>query len=94
MIVVIDYGVGNLGSISNMLKKVKAEAIVSFNTADIERADKLILPGVGAFDNGIRNLHDRGLFSVLNKKVLRGKTPILRLCLGMQLFALRSEEES
>jgi glutamine amidotransferase len=50
------------------------------------------LPGVGAFDNGTRNLHDRGLFSVLNNKVLRGKTPILGLCLGIQLFALRSEE--
>ncbi len=92
MIVVIDYGVGNLGSIANMLKKVRAKAIVSSDIADIERADKLILPGVGAFDNGMKNLNDLGLIPVLSDKVLRRKTPILGLCLGMHLLTLRSEE--
>ena len=92
MIVVIDYGMGNLGSIANMLKKVGAEAVVSSEAAVIERAAKLILPGVGAFDHGMKNLAERGLIPLLNAKVLRDKTPILGLCLGMQLFTQRSEE--
>lgn len=58
----------------------------------IERADKLILPGVGAFDNGMKNLEERGLIPLLSAKVLGDKTPILGLCLGMQLFTKRSEE--
>ena len=92
MIVIIDYGMGNLGSIANMLKKVGAEAVVSSEAAVIERADKLILPGVGAFDNGMKSLAERGMIPLLNAKVLRDKTPILGLCLGMQLFTQRSEE--
>jgi len=92
MITVIDYGMGNLGSIANMLKKIRAEAVVSSDIADIERADKLILPGVGAFEHGMKNLQDMGLIPVLNDKVLRDRMPILGLCLGMQLFTLRSEE--
>ena len=92
MIVVIDYGIGNLGSIANMLKKVGVEAVVSSEAAVIDRADKLILPGVGAFDNGMKNLAERGLIPLLNDKVLEDQTPILGLCLGMQLFTQRSEE--
>ncbi len=92
MIVVIDYGVGNLGSIANMLRKIGAKAVVSSEAAVIEQADKLILPGVGAFDNGMRNLKERGLIPLLNAKVLQDKTPILGLCLGMQLLTQRSEE--
>jgi glutamine amidotransferase len=92
VIVVIDYGMGNLGSIVNMLKKVGAQAAVSSEAEMIERADRLILPGVGAFDNAIKNLTDRGLIPLLNTKVVRDKTPILGVCLGMQLLAQRSEE--
>jgi len=92
MIVIIDYGMGNLGSIANMLRKVEAEVVVSCDAAVIARADKLILPGVGAFDNGIKNLAERGLIPLLNDKVLHDKTPILGLCLGMQLFTRWSEE--
>ena len=92
MIVVIDYGMGNLGSIANMLKKVGAKSIIASDVATLERADKLILPGVGAFDNGMQRLKDLGLLAVLNHKVLQDKTPILGLCLGMQLFTRRSEE--
>ena len=92
MIVIIDYGLGNLGSLLNMLKKIGAEAQISSDPSVIERADKLILPGVGAFDNGIRNLNDLGLIPVLNKKVLEEKTPILGICLGIQLFTQKSEE--
>jgi glutamine amidotransferase len=92
MIVVIDYGVGNLGSMANMLKKVRAEAMISSDISDIERADKLILPGVGAFDHCARNLEEGGFIPVLNKKVLQDKTPILGVCVGMQLLTRRSEE--
>ena len=92
MIVVVDYGMGNLGSIANMLKKIGAAARISSDIPEIEGADKLILPGVGAFDNGMIKLHELGLVDILNTKVLQDKTPILGLCLGMQLFTQESEE--
>lgn len=92
MIVIVDYGMGNLGSIANMLKKVKAEAVISSRVEEIDRADKLILPGVGAFDNGMQKLGDRNLIPLLNRRVLEERVPILGLCLGMQLFTQSSEE--
>jgi glutamine amidotransferase len=92
MIVIIDYGMGNLGSIANMLKKVGAAATISSDIDTIKQADKLVLPGVGAFDSGMKNLAERGLIEVLNDKVLQDKTIILGLCLGMQLFTKYSEE--
>lgn len=91
MIVIVDYEVGNVGSIANMLRKVGAEVAVSSSAADIERADKVILPGVGSFDHGMRKLRERGLVDLLH--IVRGRdTPVLGICLGMQLFADRSEE--
>lgn len=92
MIVVVDYHMGNLGSIMNMLKRLGVKAILSSSAADIEKAEKLILPGVGAFDTGMNNLGDLGLVSILNHKVVQDKTPILGICLGMQLMTRRSEE--
>jgi glutamine amidotransferase len=92
LITIIDYGVGNLGSVENMLKKIGVQALVTSDTSEIEKADKLILPGVGAFDHGMKSLNERGLPEVLNRKVIDEKTPILGLCLGMQLFAKTSEE--
>ena len=92
MIVIIDYKMGNLGSILNMLKKIGVQSIVSSLPEDILQADKLILPGVGAFDNGMANLKESSLLSVLNEKVLAKKTPILGICLGMQLLTRRSAE--
>lgn len=92
MIVIVDYGCGNLGSIKNMLKKAGHESLISSTKEDIQKADKLILPGVGAFDTGIRNLKEAGLFDLLNKKVVQDKTIVLGICLGMQLMAKRSEE--
>jgi len=92
MIVVIDYKTGNIGSILNMLKKIDAKGMISSDPKDIKKADKLILPGVGSFDEGINNLKDSGLISVIEDKVIKEKTPIMGICLGMQLLAKRSEE--
>lgn len=92
MIVVIDYGMGNLGSILNMLKKIGAPAQVSSNADDIARASKLILPGVGAFDAGMKRLAELNLIDLLNDKALNQKTPTLGVCLGMQLLTRKSQE--
>lgn len=92
MITIIDYGLGNLGSIKNMLKKIGAESEITSDIGKIRTAKKLILPGVGAFDNGMQNLEDLGLVEILNQKVKVEKTPILGICLGMQLFTNKSEE--
>jgi glutamine amidotransferase len=92
MIVIIDYGMGNLGSIANMIKKVGAKSIITSDLEEIKRADKLILPGVGSFNNGMRELKELGLIDTLNTKVLEDKTPILGICLGMQLMTQSSEE--
>jgi len=92
MIVIIDYDMGNIGSLQNMIKKAGGTSTISSNARDIENAEKLILPGVGAFDNGMKNLQKLGLIDVLNKKVVVEKTPILGVCLGMQLLTKSSEE--
>ena len=92
MIVIIDYGMGNLHSVYKALKRLNTPALVSSSPKDIERADKLILPGVGHFKRGMENLKALGLLPVLNKKVLVEKTPILGICLGIQLFTKHSEE--
>ncbi len=91
-IVIVDYGTGNLGSIRNVLKVVGAVGTISDRAEDIAAADKLILAGVGAFDKGMANLADRGLIPVLRERVVDEGTPILGICLGMQLFSRRSEE--
>jgi glutamine amidotransferase len=92
MITIVDYGTGNLASIANMLKRVGCAAAITSQADQIAKASKLILPGVGAFDTGMRNLIGLNLIEVLNQKVLREKTPILGICLGMQLFVRGSEE--
>lgn len=91
MITIIDYKVGNLGSIKNMLKKIGESSVISSDVEAIKSADKLILPGVGAFDNGIRNIKELGLWDAINDKV-KGGTPILGICLGAQLMTTGSEE--
>lgn len=91
-IVIIDYGLGNLGSMANMLKKIGAPTSVSRDPDVIGNASKLILPGVGSFDTGMRNLEEYGLTSVISDRVLKDKTPVLGVCLGMQLLGKRSEE--
>lgn len=92
MIVIIDYGMGNTGSILNRLRRLGIEAKVSSEAADLEQATKLILPGIGFFTAGMDNLKKNGLLPVLERKVIKEKTPILGICLGMQLFTRKSEE--
>lgn len=91
MITIIDYKVGNLGSIKNMLKKIGHASEISSDATAILNADKLILPGVGAFDNGIRSIKELGLWDAIEQKVSSG-TPILGICLGAQLMTQGSEE--
>ena len=91
-IIIVNYGMGNLGSIHNMLRHIGYEAFISADTDEIMSADKLILSGVGAFDGGVKNLIEGGFLFPLEKKVLDDKIPILGICLGMQLFSKRSEE--
>jgi len=92
MIVILDYGMGNIGSVLNMLRKIKAPAKISTRAEDILAADKLILPGVGAFDTGMRHLQNSGTFEAINQKVLSEKIPTLGICLGMQLMMHSSDE--
>lgn len=92
MIVIVDYGVGNLGSIINMLKKAGAKAIASSDPDILQQAEKLILPGVGAFDAGMNKLNECGLVPLLNHLALEKKVPFLGLCLGLQLMTKKSEE--
>ncbi|MDF3028629.1 MAG: imidazole glycerol phosphate synthase subunit hisH [Fluviicola sp.] len=92
MIVIVDYGLGNLGSIKNMLQFIGFDAVISSDKEQISAAGKLILPGVGSFDQGMNNLNERGLIPVLNQRVLTDKVPILGICLGMQLLGMKSEE--
>lgn len=92
MLVIIDYGVGNLASIKNILKKIGVEAVISSDESVIAEADKLILPGVGAFDTCVEKLHESHLLPVLNTKVLQQRVPVLGICVGMQLLMKGSEE--
>jgi glutamine amidotransferase len=92
MIVIIDYGMGNLGSVLNMFKKIKADAKVSSDLEEITKAEKILLPGVGAFDTAIQRIQDAGMRDVLNHKALVEKVPVLGICLGMQLLTNSSEE--
>lgn len=92
MIVVVDYGMGNLASIVKMVKKVGGAATLSTGPEDIASATKLILPGVGSFDHGMANLRQRDYVDLLTRRVVVDKVPILGICLGMQLLTCGSEE--
>lgn len=92
MIVIIDYGAGNLGSIKNMLKKLGSDSEISSDGQTVMRASKIILPGVGSFDFGMTKLEELGLVEILEEKVLKQKAPLLGICLGFQLLCKNSEE--
>lgn len=90
---IIDYGLGNLGSIYNMLDVIGEDPIITDNPKKLHECDRLILPGVGSFDAGMKNLEEKSLINCLNKEVNEGKS-ILGICLGMQLLGRKSEEGS
>lgn len=91
MITVVDYGIGNLGSIRNMLKRIGVPATITSDLDRIAAAEKLLLPGVGAFDVAMERINSSELRAILDRKALEEKTPILGICLGMQLLTRGSE---
>jgi imidazole glycerol-phosphate synthase subunit HisH len=92
VIVIVDYGVGNLSSVANMLRKAGAHAHVSRDPSEVLRAEKLLLPGVGHFDYGMKMLNDSGLRDALDQFALQLKRPVLGICLGAQMLGKGSEE--
>lgn len=89
--VIVDAGLGNVGSLRNMCRRVGADVMISSDPEVVARATRLLLPGVGAFDEGMRRLHERGLVAALETARTAG-TPVLGICLGMQLMTNGSEE--
>ena len=92
MIAVIDYGIGNVSSIINMLKKIGVTAVLASGIEEIQAADKLILPGVGSFDAGMQKLNRSGLVDAIKKHAVAHEKPVLGICLGMQMLGRKSEE--
>ena len=91
-IIVVDYGLGNIQSVAGAVTKLGFKVAVSRERRDLERAEKLILPGVGAFGDGMRLLDGRKLTPLLNHLVLEQQKPILGICLGAELMGRESEE--
>jgi len=94
MVTIIDYGMGNLGSIHNMFCRIGVPSVVTSDAKQIKQAKKILLPGVGAFDAAMKNINASGLRDILDEKVLVDKIPVLGICLGMQLLTKGSEEGS
>jgi glutamine amidotransferase len=92
VIVIIDYGMGNLFSVKKRLDRIGTTNTITSNPTDVLTAEKIILPGVGHFKKAVQNLQERQLWDALNEAVLDKQIPILGICLGMQLMAKSSEE--
>ncbi len=91
-VTIIDYGMGNVGSVRNALEALGAKVKISSTREDIEGATHLVLPGVGSFTEGMKNLEKSGAIQPLTEAVIRDKKPILGLCLGMQMLAETGQE--
>ena len=89
---VVDYGVGNIGALLNMFDYLGIDAQAVSDAQGIQAAQRLVLPGIGAFDKAMQTLQDRQLIQPLNQAVLEQRTPVIGVCLGMQLLARRSDE--
>jgi imidazole glycerol-phosphate synthase subunit HisH len=92
MIAIVNYGLGNLRSVAGAVERLGREAVITNNGEELSKAEKLILPGVGAFGDGIKKLRSSGLEGILNQLVLEEAKPILGICLGFQLMARESCE--
>lgn len=92
MITIVDYGSGNINAIKNIYERLNISFVFATTKEQIIKADHILLPGVGAFDETISTLQDKGFTEVLNKKVQEDKVPILGICVGMQMLADSSEE--
>lgn len=92
MLVIIDHGVGNFGSVGNAMELLGIDYRISGDPEVIKQADRILLPGTGSFAAGMGHLRDRGLIPILNEKVMEQRTPCMGICLGMQLLCRTSEE--
>jgi glutamine amidotransferase len=92
MIALVDYGLGNLQAFANIYRRLGIEAWAATTAADLRRAARIILPGVGAFDWAMKRMQDSGLRAALDEEVLGAKKPVLGICVGMQMMARSSEE--
>ena len=92
MLVIVDYGVGNLSSIQNMIKKGGNSSVISGDPEVVAKASKILLPGMGHFDNCMIKLKASGLLPVIEKKVFEERIPLLGICVGLQMFMQSSEE--
>ena len=91
-VTIIDYGIGNIGSIANMIRKSDFNPIIITKPEKLRESIKIILPGVGSFDHAMKTLNDDGWLNILNEMVIEHKVPVLGICLGMQLMCKGSEE--
>ncbi len=91
MIAIIDYGVGNLFSLLSSFKFIGQQAVITRDIAEIEKSDRILLPGVGAFDDAAKKLRDSGMADVVKAQAATGK-PLLGICLGMQMLLEKSYE--
>ena len=94
MIAIVDYDIGNLGAVANMLGRLGVVSRITSDPADIAVADKIILPGNGAFDACMAGLRASGLIDVIEQRVLRDRVPLLGICVGAQMLGTHSEEGS
>lgn len=92
MIAIVDYDIGNLAAVENMLHRMGVVCEITANASRIEQAEKIILPGNGAFDACMRNLRASGLIQLLEQKVFTERTPLLGICVGAQMLGQGSEE--
>ncbi len=92
MITIVDYKAGNLRSVANAFEAIGYPAVITDKPSEILKSQAIVLPGVGAFGDGMRSLHEKGLFEALNEAVLVKKIPYLGICLGLQFLAEKSYE--
>ena len=92
MIAIIDYDVGNISAVANMLQRLGLKCVMTHKHEDVMEADRIILPGNGAFDECVRNLRSSGLIPLIESRVLGEKIPLLGICVGAQMLGHSSEE--